>query len=66
MTEVESLQTEFLKLKEALLTARKEQRFELLSILRYKENELNGKVKSLIIEVQSITKYAAMHFETSA
>lgn len=63
MTKIESLQAEIEKLKEANSKAAKEQRFELSALLRDKEQVLLAKVGDLLTEAQSITKYAALHFQ---
>lgn len=65
MTEIETLQAELLKLKEAKSKAAKEQRFELSATLRDREKELIAKVNGLVTEVQSVIKYADLHFTTA-
>lgn len=65
MTAIESLQAEIEKLKEAKSKAAKEQLFELSALLRDKEQDLLAKVGDLLTEAQSITKYAALHFQNN-
>lgn len=66
MTTIESLQTEFEKLDEAKSKAAKEQRFELSALLRDKEKVLLEKINDLLTEVQGVTKYADLHFQSEA
>lgn len=66
MTTIESLQAEIEKLIDAKSKAAKEQRFELSALLRDKEQVLLAKVSDLLTESQSITKYAALHFQNKS
>lgn len=65
MTEIEILQVEFDKLKEAKSTAAKEQQFELSATLRDREKILLAKISDLVTEVQSIIKYATLHLQNA-
>lgn len=66
MTEIESLQVEIDKLKEAKSNAAKEQRFELSATLRDREKILLSKISDLVTEVQSVIKYASLHLQNTA
>lgn len=66
MTTIESLQAEIEKLKEAKSKAAQEQRFELSALLRDKEKVVLTKVNDLLTEVQGVTKYADLHFQSEA
>lgn len=66
MTEIESLQVEFNKLKEAKSNVAKEQQFELSATLRDREKLLLTKIGDLVTEVQSVLKYATLHLQNTA
>jgi len=66
MTEIENLQVEINKLKEAKSKAAKEQQFELSATLRDREKVLLAKISDLVAEVQSVLKYATLHLQNTA
>ena len=66
MTEIENLEVEITKLKEAKSKAAKEQQFELSATLRDREKILITKISDLVSEAQSIIKYATLHLQNTA
>ena len=66
MTEIETLQAEFIKLKEAKSKAVTEQQFELSATLRDREKIIIEKVDNLVKEIQSVITYANLHLENIA